>query len=461
MTASSSSTSALVSRHDLPELARDIVKQAIAAGATDAECTISEGDEFSANVRMRELETLKDAGSRGAGLRVLIGKRMGASYTSDLTKDGIRQMVRSAVDLAALTTEDPFAGLPDPAELGSIPGDLKLFSDETEHLPTEERIAMAKRAEAAALDFDPRISNSEGGSFDSNVGSRIFANSRGFLGSYRTSSCSITAVPVATQDGAMERDYWYSSARNYKGLENPESIGRKAAQRALRRLGAVKVETQHVPVIFEPRTARTLLSSIFDAVSGSAVYRKASFLAGKLGEKIADERITIIDDGTIPGLFGTSPFDDEGVPTRRTPVIERGVLRNYLLNSYTARKLNMKTTGNAARGITGNAGIDHGNFFLEAGPRSQEELIRSVKNGFVVTELIGSGVNIVTGDYSRGAVGIWIRDGELAFPVSEVTIAGTLQEMLNGVAEIGSDLEFLSSVSSPTLMIGEMTVGGR
>jgi PmbA protein len=229
----------------------------------------------------------------------------------------------------------------------------------------------------------------------------------------------------------------------------------------LRRLGAVKVETQRVPVIFEPRTARSLLGNIFDAIDGRAIYRRASFLAGKLGQKIADERITVIDDGTIPGLFGSSPFDDEGVPTRRTPVIERGVLKSYLLNSYTARKLNLRTTGNASRGITGNAGISHGNFFLEAGTRPPEEIIRNVKNGFLVTELLGSGVNIVTGDYSRGAVGIWIRDGEPAFPVAEVTIASTLQEMLNGIGEIGSDLEFLSSVSAPTIMIGEMTVGGR
>jgi PmbA protein len=454
-------TFATVTYEALPEIARDVVKQALAAGASDAECTISEGDEFSANVRMGELETLKEAGSRGTGLRVLIGKRMGASYTSDLTPEGIRQMVRSAIDLAALTTEDPHAGLPDQEEMGSLTSDLLLFSDETAKLPTEQRIAIAKRAEAAALAVDPRITNSEGASFDSSVGGRVFANSRGFLGAYRSSSCSVSAVPVATQNGSMERDYWYSSARNYKGLEEAETVGRIAAERALRRLGAVKVETQRVPVIFEPRTARTLLGNIFDAVDGRAIYRKASFLAGKLGEKIADERITLIDDGTIPGLFGSSPFDDEGVPTRRTPVIERGVLKNYLLNTYTARKLGMKTTGNASRGITGNAGIGHGNFFLEAGTRTPEEIIRGVKNGFYVTELIGSGVNTVTGDYSRGAVGIWIRDGERAFPVSEVTIASTLQEMLNGIAEIGNDLEFLSSVSAPTIVLGEMTVAGR
>jgi PmbA protein len=445
----------------LPEVAGDVIKQALAAGASDAECTIAEGEEFSANVRMGELETLKEADSRGAGLRVLIGKRMGASYTSDLSPEGIQQMVRSAIDLAALTSEDPFAGLPGTEELGALKGDLQLFSDETAELPTEQRIDMAKRAEAAALAVDPRITNSEGASFDSSVNGRVFANSRGFLGSYRTSYCSVSAVPVATQNGSMERDYWFSIARNYKGLEDAETVGRKAAERAIRRLGAVKVETQRAAVIFEPRISRSLLGNIFEAVDGRAIYRKASFLAGKLGEKIADERITLIDDGTIPGLFGSSPFDDEGVPTRRTPVIERGVLKNYLLNTYTARKLNMKTTGNASRGITGNAGIGHGNFFLEAGERSQEEIIRGVKNGLFVTELIGSGVNIVTGDYSRGAVGMWIRDGEFAFPVSEVTIAGTLQEMLNGIAEIGNDLEFRGSVSAPTIMLGEMTVAGR
>jgi PmbA protein len=446
---------------NLPDLASDTIKQALALGATDAECTISEGDEFSVSVRMGEVETLKEAGSRGAGLRVLIGKRMGASYTSDLTPEGIRQMVQSAIDLAALTTEDPHSGLPDAEELGSLTGDLQLYYNDVASIPTEEKIDAARRAEGAALAFDKRIGNSEGGSFDSNLGGRVFANSRGFQGAYRSSYCSITAVPIATLDGAMERDYWFTIARDRKHLEEPEAVGRKAAERALRRLGAVKVETQRVPIVFEPRIARSLLGNIFDAVDGRSIYRHSSFLAGKLGEKIAVDNFNLIDDGTIPGLFGTSPFDDEGVPTRRTPVIENGVLKSYLLNTYTARKLCMKTTGNASRGITGNAGIGHGNFYLEAGTRSPEDIIRSVKNGFYVTELIGSGVNTVTGDYSRGAVGIWIRDGELAFPVSEVTIAGTLQEMLMGIAEIGNDLEFRGSVSAPTMMIGEMTVAGR
>ena len=446
---------------DLPEIAERAVKQALAAGASDAECTIGEGSEFSANVRLGQLETLKESGSRGAGLRVLFDKRMGASYTSDLTPEGIKRMVQSAIDLAAVTTEDPDAGLPDPSELGSIDGDLKLYSPEIETLAGDTKIDFAKRAEAAALAYDPRITNSEGGSFDSNIGGRVFANSRGFAGSYRSTYCSISAVPIAVENGSMERDYWYSMARSVSGLEDPEYVGRKAAERTVRRLGAVKVETQRVPVVFDPRMARSLIGEIAEAIDGRAVYRNASFLAGQLGEKIASSKITVIDDGTIPGLFGSQPFDDEGVPTRRTVIIENGVLKSYLLNTYAARKLGLKTTGSASRGITGNAGIGHGNFYLERGEKSPEEIIAGVKNGFYVTELIGTGVNIVTGDYSRGAAGMWIRDGELAFAVSEVTIASTLQEMFGNIAEIGSDLEFRGSIAAPTLMIGEMTVAGR
>jgi PmbA protein len=450
-----------MSTNHLSELAAGTVKQALAAGAADAECTIAEGDEFSAAIRMRDVESLKEAGSRAAGLRILIGKRVGSAYTSDMSPDGIRQMVRSAIELAAITTEDPHQGMPEPGEMGSIGTDLRMFSDDVAALQTSVKIEMARRAEEAALATDPRISNSEGASFDSHLGHHVFANSRGFAGEYRTSYCSLSAVPVAREGESMERDYWFSMARSFSDLEKPEDIGRIAAQRALRRLGARKVETQRVPVVFEPRTARSLLDHIFEAVHGVSIYRQESFLAGRLGEKVASESVTIIDDGTIPGLFGSSPFDDEGVPTRRTPVIERGILKSYLLNTYTARKLGLKTTGNASRGLTGNAGIGHGNLFLEKGVKSPAEIIASIPNGFYVTELMGFGVNVVTGDYSRGAAGLWIRNGELAFPVSEVTIAGKLQQMFLDLAEIGSDLEFRGSTAAPTLMIPEMTVGGR
>jgi PmbA protein len=223
----------------------------------------------------------------------------------------------------------------------------------------------------------------------------------------------------------------------------------------------VKVETQKVPVVFEPRTARSLLENLFEAVHGMSIYRHESFLAGKLGQKVACDALTVIDDGTIPGLFGTSPFDDEGVASRRTVVIERGVLKSYLMNTYAARKLGLKTTGNASRGLTGNAGIGHGNFFIEKGVQTPEQIIAGIPNGFYVTELMGFGVNVVTGDYSRGAAGLWIRNGELAFAVSEVTIAGNLNDMLLGIDAIGSDLDFRGSVAAPTIKMGEMTVGGK
>jgi PmbA protein len=444
-----------------PDLATQTIRLALDCGATDAECTLAEGEEFSALVRMRSLERLKDAGSRAAGLRVLVGQRVGSSYTSDLTPEGIRELVNSAIEIAAISTEDPHAGLPDPSDLGALPGDLQLNSTDISHTDTDFRIEQAKLTEEAAFAADPRITNSEGASFDAYSGERVFANSRGFLGSYRTSSCSLSTTPVAREGEFMERDYWYSSARKYSRLESPAHIGRYAAERTVRRLGARKVPTQRVPVIFDPQTARTILGNIFDAVEGDAIYRQASFLAGKLGERVASENVTIVDDGTLPGLFGTSPFDDEGVPSRRTVVIDRGVLRSYLLNTYTARKLSMKTTGNAARGITGNTGVGHGNLFLEQGEREPYDLIRGIRAGLYVTELIGSGVNIVTGDYSRGAAGQWIEHGDFAYPVSEITIASTLQRMLTDIESVGSDLEFRGSVASPTLVIGEMTISGQ
>ena len=444
-----------------PQLASDAVRLAIEHGATDAECTLVEGEEFSAQVRMRALETLKDAGSRRVGLRVLVGKRVGSAHTSDLSGAGVRQMVESALAVAAISTEDPFADLPEPSELGALAGELQLYSDDIQDFDTSARIRAALEAEEAAFSSDPRITNSEGASFSAYTGERVFANSRGFLGNYRTSSCSLSATPVARQGDAMERDFWYSSARSHSKLDSPVAVGRRAAERTVRRLGARKVPTQKVPVIFDSVTARSLIGNIFEAVEGDSIYRKASFLAGKLGQRVASENVTIIDDGSIPGLFGTSPFDDEGVPSRRTVVMDRGVLTSYLLNTYTARKLGLRTTGNAARGVTGNPGVGHGNFYLQNGKRSPEEIIRGIGQGLYVTELIGQGVNIVTGDYSRGAAGLWIENGEIAYPVSEITVAANLQQMLMDVESAGSDLEFRGSIASPTLLIREMTVSGQ
>jgi len=447
---------------NLKDLAQDIVRRAIEGGATAAECVIREGDEFSTLVRLGQVETLKESGSKAIGVRVFQGKRAANTYSSDFSRGGLDRMLQSALDLAKITSEDPFGGIPDPSQLGSLSADLDLYSADVYSLPGEERISYARRTEKAALDCDPRIKNSDGGSFDAATGHKILANSHGFVGEYQRSYCSLAAVPIAqAENGAMQRDFWFSVARSLSRLESPEHVGRVAAERTLRRLGARKVKTAHVPVVFDPLVATSILDHIFEGVNGDSVYRGASFLAGKLGEKIAADRVTVVDDGTLPGGFGTSPFDGEGIPTRRTVVIENGVLKSYLLNTYTAKKLGLTTTGNAARGLAGTPGIGPGNYFLQPGAKSPQEIISEIKEGLYVTEFLGHGVNLVTGDYSRGASGLWISGGELAYPVEEITVAGNLKEIFLNLAEIGNDLEFRGSMACPTIRVEGLTVGGE
>lgn len=447
---------------DLKGLAQDVVRGAMNAGATAAECVIREGDEFSTLVRLGHVETLKESGSKAVGVRVFQGKRAASTYSSDFSREGLDRMLKSALDLAKITSEDPFAGIPDASQLGSLPGDLDLYSSDVYSLPGEERISYARRTEKAALDFDPRIKNSDGGSFDAATGHKILANSHGFVGEYQRSYCSIAAVPIAqAENGGMQRDYWFSVARSLSRLESPEHVGRVAAERTLRRLGARKVKTAHVPVVFDPLVATSILDHIFEGVNGDSVYRGASFLAGKLGQKVAGERVTVIDDGTMRGGFGSSPFDGEGTPTRRTIVIENGVLKSYLLNTYTAKKLGLQTTGNASRGLAGTPGIGPGNYFLQPGTKTPQEIIAEIKEGLYVTEFLGHGVNLVTGDYSRGASGLWISGGELAYPVEEITVAGNLKELFFNISEIGNDLEFRGPMACPTIRIEGLTVGGE
>ena len=465
-TAVQSGSAAVVSGIRLSRLALDIVDRALQAGASDAEATIREGDEFSTTVRLGEVETLKESGSRGVGLRVLLltdkGYRVASTSSNDFTAEGTEHLVRGAIALAQVASVDPFAGLAEPGEFGQLSGDLQLYHDDVYSLSTEERIAWARSAEAAALAGDPRLSNSDGAGFDAATGRRIFANSRGFVGEYRSSYCAIAASPIAQDaNGEMQRDYWWSQARAFRDLESPESIGQEAARRALRLLGARRIPTQQCPVVFAPEVARGIVGAIFDAAAGDAIYRGASIFAGKLGETVAAPSVTVIDDGTIPGGFGTSPFDAEGLPSRRTVIVERGILRSYILNTYAGRKLGMKSTGNAGRGLAGNPFLASGNLFLSPGAQSAEEVIRGVDRGLYVTRLMGHGVNLVTGDYSRGATGLWIENGELTYPVQEITVAGNLGDMLRNISAIGSDLEFRSATASPTLRIDGMTIAGE
>jgi PmbA protein len=461
---------------DLKQLACDVLARALRAGATDAEAVVYQGDEFSTLVRLGQVETLKESGSRAVGLRVFIGLRTASTSSSDFSRESLDRLVDGAVTLARITSEDPFAGLPDPSEFGQHDSAAQhLFFDDVNQQPPADRIRIAREVEAAALAFDPRIQNSGGGDFDTATSHKILMNSRGFTGEYRRSSCGFSAQPIAHEpDGRMQRDYWYSAARSTRLLEDPVAIGQEAARRTLQRLGAHQASTQQAPVVFSPEIARSIVGNIFDAANGDAIYRHASFFAGMLGERVAGENVTVIDDGTLvfdresdrdgsirTGGFGTAPFDGEGLPTRRTVLIENGILRSYVTNTYTARKLGLaRSTGNASRSLAGNPGIGAGNFFLQPGALTPEQIIADVPNGLYVTETMGFGVNLVTGDYSQGAAGMWIENGELAYPVEEITIAGNLKDMYKNISAIGNDLVFRTAAAAPTLRIEGMTIAG-
>jgi PmbA protein len=454
---------------DLKQLAQELVGRALRAGASDAEAVAYEGEEFSTLVRLGQVEMLKESGSRAIGLRVFFGLRAASTSSSDLSREGLDKLVEGAVALAKITSEDPFVGLPDAGEFGAVGGDLDtglgLYFEDVQAQPPAERIEIARRCEAAAMAFDTRIQNSGGGDFDTATSHKVMVNSRGFAGEFRRSYCGFSAAPIAHDErGRMQRNYWYSSSRTVRGLKSPEEIGRIAAERTLRRLGARPVKTQRATVVFAPEIARSLIGNIFDAANGDAIYRHATFFDGMLGERVAGENITVVDDGTLVfngiGGFGTTPFDGEGLPTRRTVIVERGILKNYVTNSYTARKLGIASTGNASRGLAGNPGIGAGNLFLEPGDVTPQELIGEVKQGLYLTETMGFGVNLVTGDYSQGAAGVWIENGELTFPVEEITIAGNLKEMYRNISGIANDLEFRTATAAPTLRVEGMTIAG-
>jgi PmbA protein len=443
----------------MQDLLADLLKQATRRGATGADAFVVQDQSFSAQVRLGQVDTVKHAREQHMALRVFVGKSVAAASTSDLSAEAMTRLVDEAVSLARVTSPDELAGLPEATELARQVPDLDLRDPRGHDLPPEEKIELARRCEAAALGADARITNSEGGDFGDRRARYAYATSHGFSGAYETSSFSLAVAPVAAENGEMQRDSWYHVTRKRERLDGPEEIGRIAARRAVRRLGARRVKTAEVPVIFDAETAATLVRHIAGAASGPALYRRASFLVGKLGERIAAPSITIVDDGTIPGGLGSRPFDGEGLPVRRTVLVDQGVLRSYVLDTYTGRKLGLPSTHHAARDGSG-VSVSTTNLHLAAGDRAPADLIRSVKSGLYVTELIGFGVNGVTGDYSRGAVGLWIENGELAYPVEEITVAGNLLDMLHAVEGVGNDLVFRDRTAAPTLLIGRMTVAG-
>ena len=441
------------------DLLPDLLTEARRRGATEADAFVVEDQSFSAQVRLGQVDTVTHAREQLLSVRVFVGRSVAAASTSDLSRASVIRLVDEAVSLARVTSPDELSGLPEAAALARAVPDLDLHDPTGHGLAPEDKIELARRCEAAALEADPRITNSEGGEFSDRRAHYAYATSHGFLGEYSTSSFSLSASPLAVQNGEMQRDSWYHVTRKRARLDAPEAIGRVAAQRALRRLGARRVKTVEVPVIFDREMAASLLRHIAGAASGPSLYRNASFLVGKLGERIAAPSVTIIDDGTMPGALGSRPFDGEGLPVRRTVLVDKGVLASYLLDTYTGKKLGLPSTHHAARDGSG-VTVSTTNLYLGPGETDPADLVKSVKSGLYVTELIGFGVNGVTGDYSRGAVGMWIENGELAYPVEEITIAGNLLQMFQAVEGVGNDLVFRDRTAAPTVLIGRMVVAG-
>jgi PmbA protein len=445
----------------LLELAADLVERARKLGADVAEASARTGWELSAKVRLGKTELVEEAGHHGVSLRVIRGGRVATTATSDLTPRGIERCVADALELCALSEPDPFAG-PAPEELLCKPPhpELELFDASIDAIDAERAIAQARVAEQAAFDADPRISLSEGATYSRTSGASALVLSSGFQGAVRGSYAALSVAPVVEDEGGKKRrGHYYSASRRHQDLETAEFIGQEAARRTLRKLGARKIPTTEAPVVFDPDVARSLVGSLAGCIVGGALWRKSSYLLEREGTEVASSLVNIVDDPLILRGPGSRAFDGEGLRSRKNVIVERGTLKGFLLDCYSARKLGRESTASAGRS-GGSIGSSTSNFILAAGTTPPAEIVKSTARGLYVTELMGFGFNPITGDFSRGAAGFWIENGELSFPVSEITISSTLDNMLKAVDAVGDDLELKTSTASPTLRVAGMTISG-
>ncbi len=445
----------------LLELAGDLVARARKLGADVAEASARTGWELSAKVRLGKTELVEEAGHHGVSLRVIRGGRVATTATSDLTARGIERCVADALELCALSEPDEFAG-PAPLELLSKAPhpDLELFDPSIDSIDAEHAISQARLAEQAALDADKRITLSEGATYSRTSGASAMVLSSGFEGTVRGSYAALAVAPVVEDEGGKKRrGHYYSASRRAQDLESAEFIGQEAARRTLRKLGAQKIPTTEAPVVFDPDVARSLVGSLAGCIVGGALWRKSSYLAEREGTLVASPLISIVDDPLILRAPGSRPFDGEGLRSRKNVIVEAGTLKGFLLDCYSARKLGRASTASAARS-GGSIGASTSNFILQPGTTSAADILKSTPRGLYVTELMGFGFNPVTGDFSRGAAGFWIENGELSFPVSEITISSTLDAMLKAIDAVGDDLELKTSTASPTLRVSSMTISG-
>ncbi|HEX6396448.1 MAG TPA: metalloprotease PmbA [Steroidobacteraceae bacterium] len=437
---------------ELQNIVSDALAQARSRGATQAEADVSLQKGLTTTVRLGEVETVEYQRDHGMGVTVYFGKRKGSASTADLSARAVAETVEKACDIARYTAADECAGLADPEELARDIPDLDL--DHPWDIAPEEAVELARACEAAGRSVDTRITNSEGATVGSHRGVRVYGNSHGFLAGYPSTSHSVSCVLLAQSGDDMQRDYWYSSARDARDLESAEIIGRKAGERAVTRLGARKIATQKARVLYAPEVARGLIGHFLGAVRGSSQYRKSSFLLGAAGQQVFPDFLELRERPHIRKGLGSSPFDGEGVATRDRELVNDGTLQGYVLGSYSARKLGLRTTGNA--GGTHNLLVES-----KKGGVALDALMRQLGTGLLVTELMGQGVNGVTGDYSRGASGYWVENGASVYPVHEITIAGNLKDMYRNIADIGSDVDLRGSVRVGSILISEMTIAGE
>ena len=447
----------------LVDLGRSVVERAIAGGANVAEAGVHSGSHLSVKVRMGEPELVEEAGSRALGLRVMVGQRVASTYTSDLSDEGQRRLIEDALELARLSEADEFAGPPDPSELSSRSqwADLDTFDQAVSQISADEALDRALIGERAAFDFDPRVTNSEGASFTRARGLSALVTSGGFAGSDYGTYASVVVNPVADDEGGKKRSgYHWSACRHYADLEDSRAVGEEAARRTIAQLGAKKLPTQELPVVFDKDAARSILGLFAGCVLGGSIWRKSSYLVDRIGSRVASDLVDIVDDPLLPRAPGSRAFDGEGLLSRRNAVVEGGMLKSYLMDTYSARKLDSESTGSASRSPSGGISPSTSNLILKANSQSRDELIADTKHGLYVTGMMGFGFNAVTGDFSRGASGFLVQDGELSHPVSEVTISLNLDQLLQRIDAVADDLDQRTAVASPTFRVSSMTLAG-
>jgi PmbA protein len=436
---------------DLESIIQLSLEEARVRGASQAEAAVSQDTGLSVAVRLGEVETLEHQRDRSMGITVYFGHRKGSASTADFSLEAVRGAVAKACSIARFTAEDSCAGLAEPELMTREPPNLDLAHPW--EVTADEAIEIARNCEAAALGFDARINNSEGASVATHRGLHVYGNSHGFVGGYPTTSHTVSCVVLAGSGEDMQRDYWYTSSRDWRDLESGEAVGRESARRTLARLGPRKLTTRRAPVLFVPELARGLIGHFIAAIRGSSQYRQSSFLLNAAGKQVFPAGFRISERPHIPKAVGSAPFDEEGVMTRDRELIEDGVLTGYILSSYSARKLGLVTTGNA--------GGPHNLLVAPTFDGGLNELQRRLGTGLVVTELMGQGVNTVTGDYSRGAAGYWVENGEIQFPVAEITIAGNLTAMLRGIVAVGNDVDARGAVRVGSVLLDELTIAGE